>query len=450
MARVTRKVVALQDPNDGGWGLRASQASSVVNTCEALWVLSATERHGSEIAKGVEYLTRVIPKHCQPRDHEGVSRGQNTRFVTFGILGLAAGRHHWGSDTQRTAEWALDWLIDNRLEDGWPEVAGVNDVSIFQTSAALLGAARLSCADQLADERVHAKISEVADIAVGGLTRHILDSGAWPRQTFNDRMSPAKTSWAAMALSEIGNNDLFEAKNWYGTAPGIAARASEALVRRADHWIGVLEVDPDVIGTQWTHLAHPLSLIAITRAYPEPFCAELISAWRGYEEYWIESRGDWFERHAGQAIDTIRMTAFCAEVVKAIQYSYGEDGERRLLRLLRHSPVTDQSFVVETSPIGILRVRREGDGRVWVISELTSAEERLLATLLGNYGEPEWLSVRQLASAVGLRESSVGTAIARLRRSLANATADNFTESVVSKRGHGYLLNITRHVKAGD
>jgi hypothetical protein len=450
LARAALKVASLQDPNDGGWGLRASQASSVVNTCEALWVLSASEMYGPEIARGIEYLTKAMPRHCQPRGHNGMGRGQNTRFITFGLLGLAAGRHYWATDTNDTAVWALEWLINNKLEDGWPEVAGVNDASIFQTSAALLAAARLSTVSQLAEGDIQSKISKVAEIAASGLLRHRLSSGAWPRQTFNERMSPAKTSWATIAFTEIGNSDLFESMGWYGSAHDIAARASEVLVSRANHWIGFLELDPDVIGTQWTHLAHPLSLIAITRAYPEPFCVALTAAWRDYEEYWIDSRGDWFERHEGQTIDTIRMTAFCTEVVKAIQHSYGENGERRFSQLLRQSPLSEQSFVIETSPIGVRRIRRENDGHVWPISDLTQKEEALLTALLGNYGEPRWVSMREIALAVGLHESSIGTAVARLRRSLANLTAGDFAEPIPSRRGHGYRLNITRHIKTGE
>src|SRR5699024_11871389 len=71
---------------DGGWGLTLTSVSSIVNTSESLAVLRSAQMAGEPVQRALAFVATAIEEHCRPRRQGG--RGENTRFVCFGILGL--------------------------------------------------------------------------------------------------------------------------------------------------------------------------------------------------------------------------------------------------------------------------------------------------------------------------------------------------------------------------
>ncbi|MDX3851106.1 hypothetical protein [Streptomyces sp. AK02-01A] len=127
---------------DGGWGLTLTSVSSIVNTSEVLALLRAAGVGGKPARDALDFLTGAIREHCQPRHLGG--RGENTRFVAFGLAGLLHHPHFFHQPKiAETAMWCIGWLDEHQVEHGWPEVSGVNDTSLHQTALVIQALARL-------------------------------------------------------------------------------------------------------------------------------------------------------------------------------------------------------------------------------------------------------------------------------------------------------------------
>jgi hypothetical protein len=128
--------------HDGGWGLTLSSVSSIVNTTEVLAILRAAGVGGAPVRDALGYLAGAVPEHPRPRQKGG--RGENTRFVCFGLSGLL---HYSEFFTQpevaEAVAWCVDWLDEHQIGQGWPEVAGIDDTSLHQTALAVLALSRL-------------------------------------------------------------------------------------------------------------------------------------------------------------------------------------------------------------------------------------------------------------------------------------------------------------------
>ena len=133
--RVSRAARTLLDHQgfDGGWGLTLSSVSSIVNTSEVLLVLRAAGIGGKPARDALSYLAESIEEHCRPRQKGG--RGENTRFVCFGLMGLLRYPEFFTQPgVAETAAWSVDWLERHQVGQGWPEVAGIDD-AISEDSA---------------------------------------------------------------------------------------------------------------------------------------------------------------------------------------------------------------------------------------------------------------------------------------------------------------------------
>jgi hypothetical protein len=280
VARAARTLLASQG-FDGGWGLTLSSVSSIVNTSEVLPILRAAGVGGTPVRDALGYLAGAIEEHCRPRQKGG--RGENTRFVCFGLTGLL---HYPEFVTQpevaQTAAWCVDWLTTHQIGHGWPEVAGIDDVSLHQTALAVLALAKLR--DALAGlgpglvlpggidtTELTTRIDPLISHGLAGLLYHRRSSGSWGWRTYVDTApSPSKTALCSMAVAaaagqstggtpvrdtplEVGGvHDDLELKR----PSQIIAEAGQWLLRNHPRWETFVEDDKDVQGTAWEHMAY--------------------------------------------------------------------------------------------------------------------------------------------------------------------------------------------------
>jgi hypothetical protein len=192
--RVSRAAETLLEHQgfDGGWGLTLTSVSSIVNTCEA--------------------LAGAVEDHCRPRQKGG--RGENTRFACFALNGLLGYPQFFTQPgIADAAAWCVDWLEQHQVDQGWPEVAGVDDVSLHQTARAVLALSELRSAlaglgpgfvlrggtdiSVLLD-----RVGPLITHGVRGLLYHRRSSGAWGWRTYVDTTpSPSKTALCLMAVA---------------------------------------------------------------------------------------------------------------------------------------------------------------------------------------------------------------------------------------------------------
>jgi hypothetical protein len=210
---------------DGGWGLTLSSVSSIVNTTETLAVLRAAGIAGSPVREALSFLSGAAGEHCRPRQKGG--RGENTRFVCFALSGLVSYPQFFAQPGVADAcAWCVGWLDAHRLDQGWPEVAGVDDVSLHQTARAVLALSGLR--KVLADIGPGFALPGGTDTSVlldragpliahgvRGLLYHRRTSGAWGWRTYVDTTpSPSKTALCLIAVAGsagcLGAGDPFD------------------------------------------------------------------------------------------------------------------------------------------------------------------------------------------------------------------------------------------------
>jgi hypothetical protein len=125
-------LLSRRNPNDGGWGLnieKGYQASSIVNTAEALYVINRAGKKVPDISSTLGFLVDAIDRH-----HLHSQRGDNLRFLTYGLLGLLEANLAPDDDVVRkTAN-----TIESRYiaDIGWGEQPG-DDVRIWPTFQSL-------------------------------------------------------------------------------------------------------------------------------------------------------------------------------------------------------------------------------------------------------------------------------------------------------------------------
>lgn len=98
-----------QRAQDGGWGLAAGQASSIVNTAEALFVLRRGRFYPTSARRGVEFIRSSLSKHLDDPD-----RGKRVRYVAFALLAFAEYEDFVGKDEIQSC---VSWLLDSRNHD---------------------------------------------------------------------------------------------------------------------------------------------------------------------------------------------------------------------------------------------------------------------------------------------------------------------------------------------
>ena len=117
--------------NDYGWGLNIGigvQASSIVNTAEAIFVIMHSNIKFPYIRETQEFLLKALNNH--PKE-----RGCRTRYFSFGLFGL----HELGFEDTNIIERYMTQLESLVVDDfGWPEETNGKRVNLFETLMATI------------------------------------------------------------------------------------------------------------------------------------------------------------------------------------------------------------------------------------------------------------------------------------------------------------------------
>ncbi|WP_242895348.1 hypothetical protein [Actinomadura litoris] len=465
VARAARTLLGCQG-HDGGWGLTLSSVSSIVNTAEVLAVLRAAGVGGAPVRDALGYLAGAVAEHPRPRQKGG--RGENTRFVCFGLTGLLYYPEFFTQpEVAGAASWCVGWLEGHQVGQGWPEVAGIDDISLHQTALAVLALARLR--DTLgalgpglalpggADTgALAARVEPLIGHGVAGLLYHRRPSGAWGWRTYVDTApSPSKTALCLMAVAAAAGRAGARpaaAGSWAQGVPGdrplevggvhgrpellrplqIAAEAGQWLLGNHHRWETFVEDDKDVPGTAWEHMAYALGVQGVLAAGGSPHDRRLGRAWRLMNELWDAEAGLWNEPGASGRRATIRATYYtvCAY----------EQARRRIAQLgMAGADAATGDDRLEGAPPEIGEVSLVAEGRQIVVStaEASTAcavSQRLfdLAALLRD--APGGLAVSQIAAALHLAPSSVPKYVQRLNKAIIEGLGGAPVKLVVASR----------------
>jgi len=457
---------------DGGWGLTLTSVSSIVNTSEVLAVLRAAGAGGKSAREAVSFLASAVSEHCRPRQKGG--RGENTRFVCFGLSGLVLYPEFFTQPgVAESAAWCVDWLDAHQVDLGWPEVAGIDDVSLHQTALAVISLAQLHHvvsglgADLVLPggfntSRLLERAKGLVAWGLTGLLYHRRPSGAWGWRTYVDTApSPSKTALCLMAVAAAarlqaagspGSADDLKAET--GGVSGqvqvkpladVVGEAAGWLARNHHRWETFVEDDKDVQGTAWEHMAYALGVQAVLRSGGNPYDQRLAKAWRLMSDLWDDEAGLWNEPGASGKRATIRAAYYtvCAyEEARARlgQMSMAEpgqspgagpaalDGGAAVIRSVAVEPALQQVLVCA--------------GDLPAVS--CPVPERLLtlAVMLDTAG-PSGMTAAEIAAAMYVAPSSVAKYVQRLNKVVADAYGGMTVKVVIAcqtSRGSGYVL----------
>jgi hypothetical protein len=458
---------------DGGWGLTLTSVSSIVNTTEALMVLRAAGIAGTPVRGALSFLADAAGDHCRPRQKGG--RGENTRFVCFALNGLVSyPQFLTQAGIVDAAAWCVGWLDTHQVGQGWPEVAGVNDVSLHQTARAVLALSSLRKA--LSDLGPGLVLPDGTDTSVllgrvepliahgtRGLLYHRRSSGAWGWRTYVDTApSPSKTALCLMAIAGsagcLGAGDPFdpaldaplEAGGVSGGAmmrrpSQVVAEAADWLLRNHDRWEAFVEDDKDVQGTAWEHLAYALGAQAVLRAGASPHDQRLARSWRLMSGLWDDEAGLWNEPGASGARATIR-AAF--HTVCAYEEARVRIAQIGMTEETAAGPVTgDGPGAAHLVPqrVKLLAARREIRVSTPDATATCPLPERLFEVAAALQQAPGGLAVRDLAAALRVSPSSVAKYVQRLNQAVSGAFGGAGVRLVVPwppGRGSGYAFAV--------
>jgi hypothetical protein len=131
-----RWIAEQQDAHDGGWGLAANQASSLVNTAEAIDVLREVRTYDEACQRGISFLVEQTFLHTQRRTSKNsVGRGERIRYVAFPLLVLSRFKDE---ALHLYLERCKTWLLNARNEDhGWGDEANDQASKLFSTFIAI-------------------------------------------------------------------------------------------------------------------------------------------------------------------------------------------------------------------------------------------------------------------------------------------------------------------------
>jgi hypothetical protein len=453
---------------DGGWGLTLTSVSSIVNTCEALTVLRAASVGGKPVRDALFFLAEAVRDHCRPRQKGG--RGEHTRFVCFALSGMLS---HPQFITQPGiavgAAWCADWLDRHQIDQGWPEVAGIDDASLHQTARAVLALCALRRAlaglgpDLVLPGGVNtstllARCAPLIEHGRRGLLYHRRPSGAWGWRTYVDTApSPSKTALCLMAVAAsagclaadeplgLGQDVPLEvggvnAEPVTRRPSEVVADAARWLLGNHHRWETFVEDDKDVQGTAWEHLAYALGVQAVLRAGGSPYDQRLARSWRLMEGLWDGEARMWNEPGASGKRATIRAAYYsvCAYEEARIRVAQLGMAEQSAADVSHDGPHLEVRVVV------LVRDRLEVMVRTDEGETACPVPERLfeLAVLLQQ--APHGLGVAEIAAALHVAASSVPKYVQRLNQAVSEAFGGPNVRLAVpcqTGRGSGYALS---------
>lgn len=288
---------------DMGWGMSPGQASSIVNTAEAIYILTRAKGYGAEIENGLDYISNRLFKSLE-------EQGGRTRYVLFALFALT---DHLEKVDSNLLLNCTDWLLRAQNSDGgWGHVTNDSDSRIFPTCFAVCVLRRLG----VGEERL-----------LGGFN-WILGQGNPSGWSFNggNVPSPTATAQAVVALRELrdSTSDIF-------------IKPKELLLA-TDHWGTERENLP---GTLWDHCTYMWIFPALTALGVDPYAPTIAEGIRAINR--LAGPNGWTEPSGGESIRGQFWAVFALNTIKETfdpaVHVYKIDSERA------QQALTEPSFV---------------------------------------------------------------------------------------------------------
>ena len=251
---------------DEGWGATPGQASSLVNTAEALYVLAAAGCRDPAVSGGISFFRKNLQRHL-------AERGPRTRFVALPLFTLLY--CFPDADSQLITVLADILLQGRNVDSAWGFDLSDHCSDLFST---YLAVEALRLAPGFEDEIAAAGRWVVSRTGATG----------WPMHE-GQSYSLTATAYAVQVL----HHARLEA------AP--AYRAGRELLLGA---VSFENEDSVISGTVWTHCRATAVIRALTLTGVEPFHPALAEAIRSLNKRMIVGQG-WGET-AGANAPTIR------------------------------------------------------------------------------------------------------------------------------------------------
>jgi hypothetical protein len=254
-------LVSIQNDNKG-WGMSPGQASSIVNTAEAIYVLTRADKYHRQIYEGLDFIeNRLFPS---------IERsGPRTRYVLFALLGIL---DHKNEVNLAFIEQCLDWVIQARNKDGgWGHNANDEQSCLFPTCLSLM---MLSAFNRKIDE---------FEIGFHWLISRKSESG-WSLED-EKTVSATATALAILALRIIRdyNDDIF-------------IKPKELLLETS-HWGNERENFP---GTLWEHCTYMWIFPALVSLDVNPYAPVIAQGVRFINS--LSCNSGWTEPSGGETI----------------------------------------------------------------------------------------------------------------------------------------------------
>lgn len=264
----------IQNPDDG-WGLTPGQASSLVNTAEAIFVLGLLgDRYSKEVQRGIDYIRANWRSHIE-------ERGEKLRFIAFPLFVICQlGK----TDLISPDEIAMkDWLLSQRNDDdgGWGAETGAPS-DLYSTFLAIQALYKFEIPENTSNQVRLWILGNAGERGWG------FESSAIPTRS--------ATAYAILALEMLGETD----------DPKI--HIAQSFLLQTDHWD---DEEANYAGTLWKHCTHSNVISALAVLEDDLFSPTIAEGIR-YSNRLIHEAGGWMETRDGRDNRTVRSQYWAA------------------------------------------------------------------------------------------------------------------------------------------
>ena len=244
---------------DHGWGMTPDQASSLVNTSEAIFVLENSKTdYDREIANGIQYIKDNWAAHLD-------ERGAKLRFVAFPLMLLkkVGLEERLGKRELKRME---DWIASQvNTDGGWGAIDGASS-DVFSTFTAV----QALCDTSLDDPTM---------LSARNWLVAAFRERAWGFDE-NSELSSSATAYALIALHQLNDGRR---------EPTVDKGISYLLQTR--QWS---DEEQSLAGTMWKHCKHA-NVLAALALWEDDIFGRTIASGVLHSNHLINSEGGWNE-----------------------------------------------------------------------------------------------------------------------------------------------------------